>query len=71
MKDEEKRKGPEVFGGFGGDVGEELHLDPASGDGADGNVEEDDGILGVRRPEMPLHRRRYWRRCRWRRRHRR
>lgn len=44
---------PEVFSSFGGDVGEELHLDTTGGDGADGDVEEDDRILRVRRPQVP------------------
>lgn len=47
---------PEIFGGFGGDIGEELHLDAAGGDVTDGDVEEDDRILWVRRPHVPLHR---------------
>jgi len=69
-REEGRRERPEVFGGFRGDVGEELHLDPASGDGADGDIEEDDGVLRVRGPQMPLHRRcSGTRRCRRRRRH--
>lgn len=47
--------GPEVFGGFGSDIGEELHLDAASGNVTDGYVEEDDWVLWVGRPHVPLH----------------
>lgn len=50
--------GPEVLGGLGGDVGEELHLDAAGRNGADGDVEENDGVLGVGWPLVPLHRHR-------------
>lgn len=56
---------PEVLRGLGGDVGEELHLDAAGGDGPDGHVEEHHGVLRVRRPLVPLNRRRRRRRrCR-------
>lgn len=54
-KEDGERNMPEVFGGFGGDVGEELHLDAAGGDGTDGDVEEDDWVLGVRGTHVPLH----------------
>lgn len=46
---------PEISGSLGGDVGEELHLDATGGDGANGDVEEHDRILWVRRPHVPLH----------------
>lgn len=46
---------PEIFGGFRGNIGEELHLDATSGDGTDGDVEEDDGVLRVRGTNVPLH----------------
>lgn len=50
------RKGawPKVLSGLGGDVSEELHLDAAGGNCADGDVEEDDGVLGVWRSLMPI-----------------
>lgn len=41
---------PEVFGGFGSNVGEELHLDTTGGDVSDGYVEEDNRILRDLRP---------------------
>lgn len=46
---------PEIVGGFRGDIDEELHLNPAGGDGPDGDVEEYDRIFGVGRPQVPLH----------------
>lgn len=48
---------PEIFSRFGGDVGEKLHLNATGGDGADGDVEEDNRVFRVWRPLMPLHRR--------------
>lgn len=47
--------GPEIFGGFGGDIGEKLHLDTASGDVTDGDVEEDNWVLWVWWSHVPLH----------------
>lgn len=47
--------GPEIFGCFGGDIGEELHLDTASGDVTDCDIEEDYWVLCVGRPHVPLH----------------
>lgn len=46
---------PEVLGGFGGDVGEKLHLDATRGDAADRDVEEDDWVFRVRWSDVPLH----------------
>ena len=46
--------GPEIFGGFGGDIGEKLHLDTASGDVTDGDVEEDNWVLWVWWSHVPL-----------------
>lgn len=46
---------PEILRGFRGNVREELHLDSSGGDSSDGDVEEDDWILRVWRPLMPLH----------------
>lgn len=36
----------EIFGRPGHDVGAQLHLDPALGGSADGDVEEDDWVFG-------------------------
>lgn len=41
---------PEVFGGFGSNVGEELHLDTTGRDVPNGYVEEDNRILRDLRP---------------------
>lgn len=60
-----KNRTPEVLGGLGGYVREELHFDATSWNAADGDIEEYDGVFRVRRALMPLHRhrRRNRRRC--------
>lgn len=47
--------GPEVLSGFGGNVGEELHLDTTGGDATNRDVEEDDWVFRVRWSDVPLH----------------
>lgn len=47
---------PEILGRLGGDVCEQLHLDPPSRYRPDSDVEEDDRVLRVRRPQVPIHR---------------
>ena len=55
----EKREGgvagPEIFGGFRGNISEELHFDTTSSDGTDGNIEEDDWVFWVWWSQVPLH----------------
>lgn len=56
MCERENEWRPEIFGGFGGKVGEDFHLDTTGGNGADGDIEEDDGVFRVWGPLVPLHR---------------
>ena len=44
---------PEVFGGLGHDVREQLHDNATDGRLADREVHEDDRVIDVSRPEMP------------------
>lgn len=45
---------PEIFSTKRDDVGEELHLDPTSRQAANGDIEEDDRVLGIGWSQMPF-----------------
>ena len=46
---------PEIFGGFRGNISEELHFDTTSRDGTDCNIEEDDWVFRVWWSQVPLY----------------
>lgn len=45
-RDIEKER-PEVFSGFRGNIGKELHLNTTSGNRTNGDVKENDGVFRV------------------------